>query len=298
MKPLHLFLLIVMNVLWAVSYTAFKALAPWLNAGGVATLRFGLAGALLILCWPLLPGPSPRGRDLVRTMVMGVMVFVFAPRSQVAGVQMGNAADASVMMTLEPLVTSLAAATFLREHIRPRRWIGFFLGVAGALLVSEFWLPGFRLPALAANALIILSFFCESAYSVMGKPVLQRAGLLKLLAVALLAGTITNLLIDGLATVRAAASMPPRAWLILGYLSLICTLAGYSLWLVVIREAEVNVAALTIFIQPVVGTAVAVAWLHESLHWGQLWGSLVILLGLIVGLHRQPKELRNRAVEC
>jgi drug/metabolite transporter (DMT)-like permease len=41
-----------------------------------------------------------------------------------------------------------------------------------------------------------------------------------------------------------------------------------------------------VFIQPIVGVAVAVAWLNESLHWGQLWGSLVILAGLIVGLWR------------
>jgi drug/metabolite transporter (DMT)-like permease len=289
MKPLHLILLLVMNCLWAVSYSAFKALSPWLNAGGVATLRFGLAGAVLMLCWPWLPGLAPRGRDRVRAMVMGVIVFVFAPRLQVAGVQMGQATDASVLMALDPLVTSLGAAFFLREHIAPRRWIGFLLGLAGAVLMAEVWRPEFRLPALTANALILLSFFCEAAYSVVGKPILGRAGLFKVLAVALMAGTAVNLLMDGWPAIRAAAVMPPQAWLLLAYLSLICTLAGYSLWFVVIREAEVNVAALTVFIQPVVGAVVAVAWLNESLRWGQLWGSLVIVAGLVVGLERQSR---------
>jgi drug/metabolite transporter (DMT)-like permease len=243
-----------------------------------------------MLCWPWLPGFAPRGSDLLRTMVMGVIVFVFAPRLQVAGVQMGRATDASVLMALDPLVTTLCAAIFLREHIGPRRWIGFFLGLAGAVLMAEVWRPEFHLPALTANALILLSFFCESAYSVMGKPMLGRAGLFKLLAVALVAGTAVNFLVDGTPTLRAASAMPLRAWLLLAYLSLICTLAGYSLWFVVIREAEVNVAALTVFIQPVVGAAVAIAWLDESLHWGQLWGSLVIIAGLIVGLRRRLKQ--------
>jgi drug/metabolite transporter (DMT)-like permease len=66
--------------------------------------------------------------------------------------------------------------------------------------------------------------------------------------------------------------------------------AGYALWFVVIREAEVNLAALTIFVQPVVGVAVASIWLNESLRWGQLWGSLVIVAGLIVGLWRQARQ--------
>jgi drug/metabolite transporter (DMT)-like permease len=76
---------------------------------------------------------------------------------------------------------------------------------------------------------------------------------------------------------------------VLGYLSLICTLAGYSLWWAVIREAEVNVAALTVLIQPIVGAAVAMLWLGELLSWGQLWGSLVIVAGLVIGLPRPPK---------
>ena len=62
MKPLPLILLIVMNCLWAVAYSAFKALSPWLDEGGVATLRFGLPGAILLVCWPWLPGLAPRGR--------------------------------------------------------------------------------------------------------------------------------------------------------------------------------------------------------------------------------------------
>jgi len=295
MKPLHLILLIVMNCLWAASYSAFKALSPFLNAGGVATLRFGLAGALLLLCWPWLPGLAPRGRDLVRTMAMGVIVFVCSPRLQVAGVQMGQATNASVLIALDPLITIIGAAIFLREHVGSRRWMGFVLGLLGAVLMAEVWRPGFRLPALTANLLILLSFFCDAAYSVMSKPMLRRAGLMKILAIAFVAGTAVNLAVDGRTTLGAAAALPAQAWLVVAYLTLICTLAGYSLWLVVIREAEVNVAALTIFIQPIVGAAVAMVWLGESLHWGQLWGGLVIVAGLVVGLRFSAAKARNGA---
>ena len=293
MKPVHLMLLVVMNCLWAVSYAAFKALSPWLDAAGVTTLRFGLAGAILVICWPWLPGLAPRGRDLIRTMLMGVIALSLAQRLQVAGVQLGKATDSSVLIALDPLVSSVGAAIFLREHIAPRRWFGFLLGLIGALVMAEVWRPDFRLPALTANALVLLSFVCEAAYSLMGKPMLARAGLFKILAIALLAATAVNFSLDGWPTIRAAAAMPLQAWLIVVYLGLICTVAGYSLWFVVIREAEVNVAALTIFIQPVVGAAVAMLWLGESLRWGQLWGSLVIIAGLVVGLPRPSRRKLN-----
>jgi drug/metabolite transporter (DMT)-like permease len=220
---------------------------------------------------------------------MGVLVFVVAPRLQVAGVQLGKAGDASVLMALEPLVTSVAAAVFLREHIGPRRWVGFSLGLAGVVVMAQVWRPDFHLPGLAANALFVTSFICEAAYSVMGKPLLKRVGLVKLIAVALLAGSAVNLVLDGPRTLPLARSLPPQAWAMLAYLVLICTLVGYVVWFVVIRETEVNVTVLTVFLQPVLGVIIATATLGESLHSGQLWGSLVIIAGLVIGLSRQIK---------
>lgn len=289
MRLSHLFLLLLMNCCWAASYSVFKALAPSLDAGGVATLRFGFAGLLLLCCWPWLPGQAPRSRDLVRAVFIGVAAFVFAPRLQVAGVQLGRAGDASVLLALEPLVVSVGAAIFLHEHIGPRRWLGFALGMTGVLLIAEVWRPGFRWPALVADVLVVLSFFCDGVYSIVGKPLLARAGLLKILGTALLAATAVNLCVDGLRTVRLTALLPGSAWLLLAYLTLICTLAGYWLWFAVIREAEVSIVALTVFVQPIAGVAMAVFFLGESVHWGQLWGDVVILAGLLIGLSRHVK---------
>ncbi|HEX4263809.1 MAG TPA: DMT family transporter [Verrucomicrobiae bacterium] len=287
MKPLHLILLLLMNCLWAASYSAFKVLSPALDAGNIATLRFGLAGAVLLLCWPWLGGSAPRGRDLIRIIVMGILAFGLSPRLQVAGVQMGKAADASVLMAFDPLILSVAAAMFLREHIGPRRWLGFVFGLVGVVVMAEVWRPNFHWPALASNVLIVLSFFCDSSSSIIGKPILERAGALKVLAVAIVAGTVINLFVDGASTVRVAGALSFQAWLILAYLSLICTLLGYLLWFVVIREAQVNVAALTAFVQPIVGVGIAMAWLGETLRMGQFWGSLCIVAGLVIGLSGQ-----------
>jgi drug/metabolite transporter (DMT)-like permease len=35
---------------------------------------------------------------------------------------------------------------------------------------------------------------------------------------------------------------------------------------------------------------IAWLWLGEKLHWGQLWGSLAIVAGLVLGLSRQIKK--------
>jgi drug/metabolite transporter (DMT)-like permease len=249
-----------------------------------------LASIVLMGLWPWLPGKSPQGKDLIKAVVMGVIVFVLAPRLQVEGVHQGMAGDASVLVAFDPLITSLAAALFLGERIATRRWVGFGFGMIGVVLLAQIWRTDYRpLAGLTANLLFISSFVCETAYSVIGKPILERVSLVKLLGVALISATVVNLFLDGRKSVAAAGALPWSVWLLLIYLAVICTLAGYILWYVAIRETEVNVIALTVFIQPVMGWSVSVVALGEPAHWGQAWGTLAIVTGLWIGLRRPGK---------
>jgi drug/metabolite transporter (DMT)-like permease len=284
MKPAHLVWLLIFNVFWAGTQAAAKALEPWLTYGGIVTLRFGSAAVALLICWPWLPGTMPRGRDLARTALMGVIVFVVGHRLQVLGNLLGTAGNSAILTATEPLITSIVAAIFLHERIPLRRWGGFSLGIAGVLLLHDAWRGEIKTGALLASVVFISSFLCETAYSIMGKSLIERAGAAKILAVALLAGTLVNLGIDGGGTFAGAKTMPWHAWGLVLFMGVLCTSVGYAFWYAVIRDTDVNLAALTIFMQPVAGIAIAALFLREPLHWGQLWGSIAIIVGLVVGM--------------
>src|SRR5260221_9142667 len=128
MRTSYLIVLIFMNFLWAASLSISKALADYLEPGGIVPLRFGLAALALAALWPWLPGRAPRGRDLLKTLLMGLVVFTLGHRLQVYGNKLGTAGNSSVLMAVEPLLTSVAAAIFLREHIGPPPLGGFLLG--------------------------------------------------------------------------------------------------------------------------------------------------------------------------
>jgi len=287
MKPAHLILLLAMNFCWAATYSAYKIIGPGLPTGGIVTIRFGIAAACLLLAWPWLPGSAPRGRDLVTTSFMGLMLYVLGQRLQVYGNQLGSAGNSSVLIAIEPLVASAGAAIFLREHIGPRRLAGFALGLVGVVLLNGVWRPDFHWTGLAASVIFVSSFICEAAYSIMGKGIVTRASVMKMLAISLLVGTLANLLIDGPATATAAKALNPKAWLLLAALGILCTAIGYSVWFIVIRDCSLSVAVLTIFAQSVFGVALAASWAGEKLYWEQLLGSITIVAGLVIGLSRQ-----------
>jgi drug/metabolite transporter (DMT)-like permease len=321
MRPAHLIILIILNFFWAAALSAYKIIQPHLQPGGIVTLRFGLAGLSLLLLWPWLPGAAPRGRDLAKTCALGLIVFVLGHRLQVLGNQLSTASNSSVLVAVEPLVAAVAAAIFLREHIGPRRLAGFAFGLLGVALLNGVWRSDFLWMGLGASLIFMSSFVCETAYSIIGKKIISRGGPthpqplpggehtgahpnavpllggvrggfvspVKVLAISLGVGTAANLLIDGPTTLAAMGRLPMQAWLLLVGLALICTAFGYSFWFLVIREGDVNVAALTIFAQPVFGVALARLWLGETLHWGHLWGSAAIVIGLVIGLSRQIK---------
>ncbi len=293
MKVSHLIILLAMNFCWAAVYAIYKLMA--IPTGAVVTLRFGLAGFLLLLAWPLLPGRSPRGRDLWLACVMGVITFTIGQRLQVYGNEIGTAGNSAVLMAMEPLVTSVAAALFLREHIGPRRIAGFALGLAGVAMLHGVWRSDFQWVGTVPSVIFISSFACESAYSIIGKPIIARASVTKTLCISLLVGTALNLIIDGSRTLHIARQLPFASWAFLFAMAFICTILGYSLWFIVIRECPVNLAALTIFAQAIFGVLIAAVWIRETPHPGQFLGSLTIAAGLLIGLSRQVRTSHPNA---
>lgn len=277
--PLHLLLL---NVAWSATPSIYQHLAPKLDSGALPTLRFGIGGWLLAMVWPWIPGRAPRGWDLFRTILLGLMVFCLGHRLQVHGVQTGSASNSALLMAIEPLLTALMAAVFLKERIRRSSRGGFALGVLGVLLLNRIFNQGFALGGLLPSLFFIGSLLCETAYSILGKGVVSRSHYAKAAAIALLAGTVGNLLIDGRSTVEAAMQLNGGDWLLILFMALICTAIGYTYWFRVIQETDVNLAGLTIYAQPVSGFQLAWWWLGETPHSGHLWGSLAIVAGLWV----------------
>jgi drug/metabolite transporter (DMT)-like permease len=293
MSAVWLWLLIAMNLLWAGTVSMYKHLAAYLDAGAIATVRFGLAAICLGILWPWLPGKGPRGKDILRALAMGVIVFCLSPRLQIEGVQRGQAGDTSLLIALEPLIVALGAALVLKERIAPRRWWGFGLGILGMTLISRIWRDDVQaLQGLVANVIFISSFLCEAAFSLIGKPMLDRVSPLKLVAFGLFGGTVANMTLSG----AKIPAMPLQAWLTLAYLGVICTVVGYALWYFAIQRAPVNLVGLTVFVQPVAGLVLAALWLGSPLHWGQFWGSAVIIAGLLIGLRPEASEKTSPAV--
>lgn len=163
---------------------------------------------------------------------------------------------ASLTSALLPLFVMLLAAAFLGERLTRRRIVAFLVAVAGLVViaagkgepgaVAEYGL------VLAVTALAPLSW---SLYSIVSKPVTAAGSPIVWTYVTIGAGSLPLLAILPWAGGPELLAMPVAGWAALLYLSLLCTLVGYAVWVWLLRHLPASTVGFTVFLNPPLTTA-------------------------------------------
>ena len=284
-RPQALLVLAGANCLWAGSYIAGKAaLATWPFAS-VNMVRFTIAAAILLpVLWrgrhqlPKSPG------DRWRLVAMCGLGFVGNKALEYLGLSLTTATDTALLIAAEALATVLLSVALLSERIRLLEAVGLILGGIGVYLVVE---GGLRAPTLLSgsqsvgNLLVVASLILESGFTVIGKTVVERYPPL-LITAAVVTGSLIAWWPAGIAAlwVRGWPSLSIAGWIGIAYLGAITTALCYWAWLWGLKRVMPGAMAPLLFIQPLLGTALAV-WVrgeHPSLP--TLFGGVLILLGV------------------
>jgi drug/metabolite transporter (DMT)-like permease len=282
------------NCLWAGSYVAGKAaLATWPFAS-VNMLRFTIAAAILL---PVLWRgrhrlPSTRG-DRWRLLGMCFLGFIGNKALEYLGLSLTTASDTALLIAAEALATVLLSVALLSERIQRLEAAGLMLGGLGVYLVVE---GGFRAPTVLSgsqsvgNLLVVASLILEAGFTVIGRTVVNRYPPL-LITAAVVTGSLVAWWPAGIAAlwVRGWPTLTLGGWIGIVYLGAITTALCYWGWLWGLKRVMPGAMAPLLFIQPLLGTGLAV-WIrgeHPSLP--TLFGGALILLGVTtVVLRREP----------
>lgn len=255
--------------LWANSFVAIGFLlgaehaAPRFDFVGLTAARFGLVG-LGSAIWLLLFRRRPtvellrrHGGVIAVSGLLNVVVYNFALNyGQASGVP---APVASLATALAPLFLLVMGAAILGERLPRRRVVGFLVALAGLLLVGSArgaFQPGASryLLSLLVIAVAPLSF---AIYTVLSRPLLAGDGTP--------AGRVDPALwtfaIFAVGGLPLAALLPFRGgaellaldlpgWGALAFLTLLCTVVGFLVWVRLVRVLPASAVGLTIFLNP------------------------------------------------
>jgi drug/metabolite transporter (DMT)-like permease len=288
-------LLIVANVLWGSSYVVAKVALREIPPPLLGALRVTLAALLLgsLLLWQArragalaLPGQRPARGDLARLAGLGLIGVGASYLLDYWGISFSTATDASLMIIGEVIFTALLAAWLAAERLGRRKLLGVACGAAGvAILVlgnaqGDTGAGGGWLHA-SGNLLILLALLCESIYTVLGARLARRYTRLAVLALA--NGGSLVLWLPILGWYVASGRFPALSWAaILGvlYLAAVTSALCYVIWFAVLRHAGAAVGAISLFVQPLVGSLLGLFLLGDPLTVGLAAGAALIFTAL------------------
>lgn len=297
--------LLGMAVLWGGSWPCGRLLAQALPPLPAASLRFAIAG-LLLVAWLVASGRAGALRRLDRRQWLGLAaggatgVFAYA-WFFMTGLQHVPASRAALVVTTNPALTMLVAAWLFRERLNAPIVAGMALAAAGAAVVITHGAPQ-RLLAGGLGGGEALLFGCVVswvAYTLIGRALLAGIDALTATTVTAVIGAAlllaTTLVVDGLGSFAVLAQAGAGAWAALAFLAVGATVIAYAWYFDGVAALGAGAASGYITLVPLFGVALSALMLHEPIDSSLLAGGAMAVGGMVAMNAGRQRVAVNRA---
>lgn len=282
---MSLALILILQISWSASYIAMKLAVAEMPVGLAMILRYGLAVLFFALAGFYGKRPRFSAREWALVALVGVVNFTGSPFFQLKSVTLAPAMDVSILVAFEPLIAALLAVFFLKERLEKSTLTVFGIATVGVFVMSG-WQgssASFDLSRLAGDGLFICSLVAEGIYQVSSRHLTQKHSPFRLAAWMILFGFLTNLLANtSLLTAENFSRISITGWSALVYLALICSTIGYGAWCWLLKKTPVSVLSLSLFLQPIAGSALAALILKEPFTLQTAMGGALVVTSLFV----------------
>ena len=278
MKTSDVASLLVLSVLWSVSFLFIRVAVPAFGPVALVAVRVLIAGLLLLAWAALRGGVPPFWRRWRRYLVLGAL-NVAAPFTLVAAAELTVSASlASILMATIPLVTAPVAALRLRERVAARQRLGLAVGFLGvAVLVGWSPLPVDRAFVLAVAALLAAAV-CYALGNVYAAGAFAGASPTDQTIGQQLAAFV--LLLPFAVALPPAGVPPAGAAGAVVVLAVFSTVVAYLLYFRLLARVGPTKTATVAYLIPLSGTAAGALALGEPVGVATVVGMVVILAGV------------------
>ncbi len=284
-------MLVLLFIIWSNSFTAIKHLRQIFPPTDLVLARF-LPVSIICLSYLLLDGNRRRESLIllksswIRLIALGLFggvgynFFLYLGQSEI------KPGAAALLTTLAPLFTLLLAIPFLKEKVPARRIAGIMIAFLGLYIVVRWGRVGLGRVAGISNAelkyamILALAPLSWSIYTIIGKDLVKRHSPLTVTYLALIIGTIPLLIRADSGFFGTIVSMDKSHWIALAYLSLLCTIVGFWIWVLGLKHLPATSVASFVYLNPPLAAFFGWLLFNEEITKMFLLGSAVVLAGL------------------
>lgn len=298
------YLFITLSILnWSGNFVASRGLAAVAEPGTLNLMRWGLATVLFA---PFGLGAIWRERAEVMRLFVPLSVVALCGVSLydtlifLAG-RTSEALNMSLISTLSPLMTALAAQLFLGQRLSSRLYMGIAVSSLGVCLLVTDGSPEklFSMRFAHGDLIILLTAMMSAVYNLVIKSVTGRLSQKALLMACCLFGTVYLVpvaLWEGGGRLVLPPMTPALGWSLV-YLSVFASILCYLLWNIAVEVLGATKATMFYYTLPPASGLVAWVVLGETVNRNQIASGLIILAGIIIALYAGRTAVTGREVD-
>lgn len=200
------------------------------------------------------------------------------------GLSMTSSIDASIVVTMLPIITMILSAIFLKEPITQLKAIGVLVGASGALIIvfggaTEQVGSGNML----GNLIVFLAVIGFAIYLTMFKKLIDRYHPITIMKWMFLFATITGLPFSYANIIEANyAGLSAMSWISVGYVIVFATFLGYLLLPIGQKVLRPTTLSMYNYVQPIVASIVAVMMGLDKFGYHQGLSALLVFSGVYI----------------
>lgn len=268
--------------IWSTGFVVARAVKGAIDPELFLTARFGLTGVMFLAIALALGVQWPRGREMWRHALAGVLLNgLYLGPSYWAVAHGLPAAVMALIGAMQPLLVASAARIFLGERALPRTWLGLLIGVGGTALVIVPRLAAGdgSIGSLFAVLVSVTGIFSMTAGTLLQKTRMAGADLRASSALQNFGGASATAVL-ALLTGEGHFATGPAQWASLGWAVFVLSGMGTTLLVWMVRGGNATRAtSLLLLVPPLVAVETYVMF-GETLTWVQIAGFAVALAGV------------------
>jgi drug/metabolite transporter (DMT)-like permease len=200
------------------------------------------------------------------------------------GLSMTSSVDASIVVTMLPIVTMIFSALILKEPITQLKVVGVLIGAAGALLLifSE-QIEGLSSGNMMGNLIVFSATVSFALYITLFKRLIDRYHPVTIMKWMFLSATITGLPFSYTSLIATDFTTLVMAdWVKIGFVVFFATFTGYLLLPIGQKTLRPTTLSMYNYVQPIVASLIAILIGMDRLGYEQIISSVLVFSGVYI----------------
>ena len=287
------------SLIFGVNIPLSKNLMPdWISPIGLTYSRFAF-GAIMFWLISLFFKSEKIARKDMGTLFLGSLLGVgFNQASFIAGLQRTSVTNASIVITVTPILAMIISFFILREPITLKKAGGVLIGLIGVLsmiFTSQLAHHGPE-ASIVGDLLCVVSSLSYAFFLVITRGLSKRYNSITLMKWMFLFSAILFFPLGGkeLYTAPIFLHGSSVAWGSFLYMLFGATLITYLLIPVAQRQIRPTTIGMYNYLQPLVAAFIAILWGHDTFSWTKPISAILIFTGVyVVTTSKSREDLEN-----